>query len=168
MAWSLSRSAGGWSGILVSLGMTALAPLVISLVTGWPGGIGWSLAVLGAEYLLPIFFRAGSLDVWAPMVAVGFLLIAELGWWSWELRLPSLDEPAIYIRRALLTVGVGLIAVVFGAALLGAASLVTFAGLPMQTVGTVAMVALLSLVAVLALRGSNALATIRPKRPHGR
>jgi len=168
MAWSLSRSADGWSGLLVSLGLTALTFLVISLVTGWAGGIGWSLALLGAEYLLPVFFRGGSPDVWAPIVALGFLLIAELGWWSWELRLASLDEPAIYVRGALLTLSVGLVSALISAALLGTASLVTFAGLPMRVIGTGAMVALVSLVAVLALRGSNALATIRPRRPRGR
>lgn len=168
MAWSLSQSAGGWSGMLIGLGIVALAFLVISLVTGWAGGIGWSLALLGAEYLLPVFFSDGSPDVWAPIVALGFLLIAELGWWSWELRLASLDEPAIYVRGALLTLSVGLISALLGAALLGTASLVTFAGLPMRAIGTAAMVALVSLVAVLTLRGSNALATIRPRRPRGR
>jgi len=165
MTWSLSRSAGGSPGILVSLGLMALALLVVSLVTGWAGGIGWSLGLLGSEYLLPIVVRGGSLDVWVPMVAAGLLLIAELGWWSWELGLPSVDEPTIYLRRAVLTLGVGFISVVLGAAVLAAASLVTVAGLPMRAVGTAAMVALLTLVAVLALRGSNALATIRGRRP---
>ena len=154
--------------MLISLGIAALALLVISLVTGWAGGIGWSLALLGAEYLLPVFFNGGSPDAWAPIVALGFLLIADLGWWSWELRLASLDEPSIYVRGALLTLGVGLIAALLGAALLGAASLITFAGLPMRAIGTAAMVALLSLVAVLALRDSNTVATIRPRRPQGR
>jgi hypothetical protein len=165
MAWSLSRSAGGSVGMLVSLGLMALALLVVSLVTGWAGGIGWSLVLLGSEYLLPDFFRGGSLEVWVPMVAVGFLLIAELAWWSWELGLPSLDEPTIYLRRAVLTLGVGLISVVLGAVVLAAGSLVTVAGLSMRAVGTAAMVALLTVVAVLALRGSNALATIRGRRP---
>lgn len=163
MAWSVSRSAAG-SRALVVFGLTALALLVISLVAGWAGGIGWSVALLGAEYLLQIF-SGGSLDIPAPLVAVGFFLIAELGWWSWELTVPSVDELAIYVHRALLIGFVALVSLVLGTALLAVAPLSTYAGLPTQAIGTAAMVTLFALVAVLALRNSNALATIRPKRP---
>jgi hypothetical protein len=113
----------------------ALAPLADTRVPrvplAWLGAIGVLLAaaaawrsaavvptavgVLVAEYVLSLYHRPGPVDARAPLFAAGYLLLAELAYWSTEVSGLVRDERAVLGER--LTV---LAALAFGAMALGA------------------------------------------------
>ena len=55
--------------------------------------------LLGAEYVAILGVEADALDTQAPLVAGALLAVAELAYWSLELRAPVVDEAGTYLRR---------------------------------------------------------------------
>jgi hypothetical protein len=97
--------------------------VVAGLVFGVPPAIPVAVALLGAAYVALLGLEGDALDLRAPLVAAALLAVAELGYWSLELRGAIADEPGAYLRRLALlaaqlagvtTAGVVLLAVVEG------------------------------------------------------
>ena len=80
--------------------VVALAVLAAGLVAAPRGRRSRSaIALLGAEYVAILGFEADALDTRAPLVAGALLAVAELAYWSLELRVPVVDEAGTYLRR---------------------------------------------------------------------
>jgi hypothetical protein len=136
----------------------AFAVLAILLLTAGlalrsPAALGFALAALGADYSVLFVAEGGALDRFTPAYAAGFLLVAELGFWSIERRVPAWSEPAVAEWRL-----ARLAAACVGAAALGAFVLVAGAaatgsgGLPLEGLGVVAAIGSLVLITALVRR----------------
>ncbi len=139
--------------LLYVLAAAGLACLAAGLTGGWSSPVGVGLALLGAEYA--VFFTAGpsGVDVWTPLYAAGFLLAAELAYWSLEQRVPAWADPAVLVRRLVLLLACGAGAAALAAAMIVAAGASVGGGLGLEVVGIVAAVAVLTLVAAVARIG---------------
>lgn len=135
-----------------SLGGIALALLSVSLLAAWAGGIPWTLVLLASAYVGELALRRGdgSVDASAPLVAAALLLLAELAYWSLELRAAGRAETRLLLRRL-----AALAALAFGAVLLGMVVLVVTAlpfggGAAWHAVGVAAAAGALAILARLA------------------
>jgi len=108
--------------------------------------------VLGAEQATRLALTSNDLDPWTPVYAIGFLLTAELAWWSIEPRAAAWTDPFLVLWR------LGTIALVCAAGGLLAALVVAAAGAPLEGgvglefVGVVAAAGAVGLVAVVSRR----------------
>ncbi len=136
------------------LGATAAALLALGLVVRVALAVPVAVALLGAAYVTLVGVEGDALDVRAPLVAAALLAVAELAYWSLELRGAVADEPGAYLRRLALiaaelagvtAVGVVLLAVVDG---------VESGGAAIDALGAVAAVGVLTLLALAARRTS--------------
>lgn len=136
--------------------IAGLVLLLLSLVFGWTSGVAWCLAILASDYALALALRDDDLiDAAAPLYGAGLLGLAELAYWSLELRGPGREEPRVAIRRAtalgaviLLSALVASFVVVVTASPLGG-------GLAWDAVGVAAAAGTLAILAWLARRGTQ-------------
>lgn len=135
---------------LLWLGIAAVALLGASLALGWPVGIPWALGILGAEFVASLYAGAGSSVFAAAIYGSALLVMAEISYWSLDLRTRSDDEAGLARRRllAILT----LVAASLGAGAIGivVARLPVAGSLALTAVGTGAAAAALLLAAALA------------------
>ena len=133
----------------------AFAVLAILLLTAGlalrsPGALGFALAALGADYAVLFVAEGGALDRFTPAYAAGFILVAELGFWSIESRIPAWSEPAVAEWRLArifgACVGAGVLAAL---ALVAAAAATGTGGLAVESLGVVAALGSLVLITVL-------------------
>ncbi len=153
---------GAWLAVLADDGYLARANVFVTVValTLLAGGlvlrlapaIPVAIALLGAEYVAILGFESDALDEQAPLVAGALLAVAELAYWSLELRGLVVDEPGTYVRRiallALLVLGV----VGFGTVVLAVVEAVGAGGVALDVLGAVAALGALGLVALAARR----------------
>ena len=129
------------AGVLVfALGLTARSP----------GALGLGLALLGADYAVLFVAEGGALDQFTPAYAAGFMLVAELGFWSIESRIPAWTEAAVAEWRLARIGGTCIAAAVLAAlALVAAAAANGTGGLALESLGVVAALGSLVLITVL-------------------
>jgi hypothetical protein len=137
-----------------SLGGTAAALLAAGLLTRIAVAVPVAVALLGAAYVALLGFEGEALDVRAPLVAAALLAVAELGWWSLELRAAVADEPGAYLRRIALLAAQLAGVTAAGVVLLAIVEGVEAGGPAIDVLGAVAAVGALALLAV-AARGSS-------------
>ena len=133
------------SGLALFVLMAALALNVAAIV---PFAIG----LLGVEYVVIVGFEAEALDTRAPLVAGALLAVAELAYWSLELRGSVVDEPGTYLRRVavLASLVLGVVAVGIGA--LALVEAVSAGGVAIDILGAAAAIGVLALLALTAGR----------------
>ena len=114
-----------------------------------------AVAILGSEYVALLGFEGDALDTRAPVVAAALLAVAELGYWSLELRRPVAAEPGTSLRRLGLLAALlgGVVAV--GVVLLVLVESVSAGGPAVDLLGAVAAVGALALLALAARRTSH-------------
>ena len=142
---------------VVALALASVGVLVfaVGLVFRSAGTLGLGLAAIGADYAVLFVAEGGSLDRLTPAYAAGFILVAELGFWSIESRIPAWSEPAVVEWRL-----ARLVATCVGAAALAALALVAAAaatgtgGLAVESLGVIAALGSLVLLTVLVGRRS--------------
>jgi len=135
--------------VLVVLGAIGLVAALIALVGGVTA-TWWCVVALGSEYAVFIFGR-DALDVRAPLVGGGLLVLSELIQWSRQTRSPVWE--AWTSRRHLVDLAMlwpG--SLVVGSIVLGTAALGGPGGLLLAIVGAIASGAILGLVLALARR----------------
>jgi hypothetical protein len=156
---------GGWlalaadAGVLVranaAAGATASLLLAGALVLRFAPAVPAAVAILGAEYAALLGFEGEALDTRAPVVAAALLGVAELGYWSVEVRRPVADEAGTSLRRlallALLLVGV----LALGMALLAIVEAVSAGGAAVDLLGAAAAIGAVALLALAARRTSR-------------
>jgi len=107
-----------------------------------------AVAILGSEYVALLGFEGDALDTRAPVVAAALLAVAELGYWSLDLRRPVADEAGTSLRRlgvlAALLGGV----LALGVVLLTLVEAVSTGGPAVDLLGAVAAVGALALLAL--------------------
>ncbi len=113
-----------------------------------------ALVLLGAAYATNLVLDDARLDVRAPLVAAGLVVVAELAYWSLEERERVRSEPGEALRRmglvALLAIG----ALSVAGALLAVTDVVQARGLALDLLGALAAAAVF-LVVVVAARSSG-------------
>jgi hypothetical protein len=123
----------------------AIAILALGLAVPLPSLIPWPLVVLAGAYAWNL--SGGAVDQWAPVYAGGLFAVAELAYWSVELRGRAHDAERLTERRAALIASLGLAAVVFGGLVLAATSVRIGSGIVTDLLGAAAAVATLAVVA---------------------
>jgi hypothetical protein len=139
----------GDGSLLALLGIAGWLLLAGALGAGIPAGVVPGVVVLGAEYALSL---GPALDGRAPLYAAGLLVVAELSYWSLELRIGIAAEPGTTRVRAALVGVLAVSAVVLGGIMLGLSGLRLGGGIGWEVVGLAAAVGALALVAALARR----------------
>jgi hypothetical protein len=154
LAAALATAPGAEDPTLLAVGAAAIFALVVGLVLGRSFAIPWAVAGLGAEYALSL--GDGALDRRVPLYAIGLLVVAELSYWSLQLRGSAPDEPGITQRRL---IGLCLAAT---AGLLVGTILVAFARFPIGGGLAIEGVGIIAAIAALALLLGSARATSGP------
>ena len=108
----------------------------------------WPLVLLAALYAWTL--GGGLVDQWSPVYAGAFLAVAELAYWSAELRGRAQDPEQLTERRVALIAVLALLAVGCGGLVLAATSLDIGSGVAVDLLGVAAAVAALVVVARLA------------------
>jgi hypothetical protein len=126
--------------------------LAYAVLRGRAWALPWALVFLGAAYAGSLFLPDRGVDRQAPLVAAGFLLLAELSYWALELRTPVSPEPGMLSRRAVVVATAGLGALVVASVAVVATAIPLGGGVLVDLVGVAAAVAALAVVARLAQR----------------
>ena len=134
--------------------VVALTVLAAGLVLRLPLTVPVAIAILGAEYVAILGFETDALDTRAPLVAAALLAVAELAYWSLELRGPVVDEAGTYLRRIALLATLVASVVGIGAIMLALVEVVDAGGVAVDILGAVAAFGALGLVALAARRTS--------------
>jgi hypothetical protein len=120
------------------------------LVLRLPVAIPVAVAVLGAEYAALVSLEADALDARAPLVAAALLAVAELAYWSLELRGGVADEPGTYLRRISVVAALAAAALGLGAGLLALVEVAAAGGIAADLIGAGAAILALALLAAAA------------------
>ncbi len=106
------------------------------------------MLALGAGYGASLGIEGGAIDGRAPALAAALFLLAELAYWSLELREAVADESGAYLRRIGLLSALALGALAVGAGLLAVVDAGERGGIALEAVGAFAAVAALAIVAL--------------------
>jgi hypothetical protein len=134
--------------------VVALTVLTAGLALRLPVTIPVAIALLGAEYVAILGFEADALDTRAPLVAGALLAVAELAYWSLELRGPVVDEAGTYLRRIALLATLVVSFVGVGAIMLALVEVIAAGGIAVDILGAAAAFGALGLLALAARRTS--------------
>lgn len=136
----------------IVVSVMALAALAAGLVLGISVVVPLAIALLGAEYVAILAFEADVLDTQAPLAGGALLAVAELAYWSLELRTPVDDEAGTYLRRIAFLATLVLGVVGLGAVMLTLVEVVVAGGVAVDILGVVAALGALALLARAAQR----------------
>ena len=150
IAYSALTAARG-PGVVLALGIAALALLVLGTVVGASDLVAAGIALGGGAYAFVVLVGKEGVDLRAPLVAAALVLAAELAYSALEppFARVSLGLRAARVARLGLTVAGA--AVVAGLVLAASVAELGSAAL-LQAVGILAAVASLALLALLARR----------------
>ena len=158
----VGAGAGAWLAVIADdeylananalVTVVAVAVLAGGLALRLPVAVPAAIALLGAEYVAIVGFETDAIDTRAPLVAGALLAVAELGYWSLELRGPVVDEAGTYLHRIALlaTLIVGVVGV--GAVVLTLVEVVAASGVAVDILGAAAALGALALLALAARR----------------
>jgi hypothetical protein len=150
---AITLSADSYRSVVGIGALIAVVLLAVGLAFSLTSVFPWPLVILAALYAWTL--GGGEVDQWSPFYAGAFLAVAELAYWSVELRGRASDKERLNERRAGLIVVLALIGVVAGGFVLAATSLDIGSGIAIDLIGAAAAVGALVVVARLA----------RPRQP---
>ena len=81
LSWPFARG----QGFLLALSLFAMFALVLGVGGYWVRGLAWGLALLATTFLVRLQLEPAAISAWTPVAAGLLLLVAELGYWSFEL-----------------------------------------------------------------------------------
>ena len=137
----------------------AVVALAAALVFRRPMAVPAAIVLLASPYVAIVALEAESIDTAAPALAGGLYLVAELAYWSLELRGHISDEPGTYLRRASVLAGLVLLTIALGTGVLGLVQVVAARGAAVDVLGAVAAVGAIALLALAAARRTSYLAS---------
>jgi len=123
---------------LLAGGLVLRKPLVI------PGAI----CILAAPYVAALGFEIDGIDTRAPLLAALLFAVAELAYWSLELRGTLADEPGTYLRRVALLAGLAVATIAGGTVVLAVVEGVAARGVAIDLLGAAAAVGAIALLAL--------------------
>ena len=112
-----------------------------------------AVCLLGAPYVARLGFEADALDTRAPLIAALLLAVAELAYWSLELRGTIADEPGTYLRRVALLAALFVGTIVAGTAVLALVAAIATRGVAVDVVGAAAAAGAIALLVLAGQRG---------------
>ena len=107
-----------------------------------------AVCLVTAPYVAILGFEVEGIDTRAPLLAALLLAIAELAYWSLELRGTLADEPGTYLRRVAVISGLAVGTIAGGTAVLALAEQVPAEGAAFELAGAAAAVGAIALVAI--------------------
>jgi hypothetical protein len=134
--------------------LLAAALLVVGLVLRWPIVIPAAVCVLATPYVAALGFEIDGLDTRAPLLAALLFVVAELAYWSLELRGMLADEPGTYLRRVALLAGLAVATIAGGTVVLAVVGAIAARGTAIDLLGAAAAVSAIALLALAAVRRS--------------
>jgi hypothetical protein len=138
-------SADAHRRVVAGIATFAVLVLAAALARALPSLLPWALVALGAAYAVSA--GGGAVDQWAPVYGGALLAIAELGYWSLELRGRTEDAERLTERRAALIGVLALGSVFAGGVVLAATSVPIGTGVLTDLAGVVGAIAALAVVA---------------------
>ena len=136
----------------LALSVVALVVLAAGLALNVAAIVPVAIGLLGAEYVVILGFEVDALDTRAPLVAGALLAVAELAYWSLELRASVVDEPGTYLRRIAVLASIILGVVATGIGALAVVEVVSAGGVAIDVLGAAAAIGALALLAHAARR----------------
>jgi hypothetical protein len=146
-AWLALAAGDTLRSATLLLVLPAVVILAGGLVLRRPVGIPAAIFLLGASYTMRLLAEEEALDLRAPLIAAAFFALAELSYWSLELRQGIADEAGTQLRRIGLISGLTLGVLALGIALLALVDGVRTGGPAVEALGVAAAVAALALLA---------------------
>jgi hypothetical protein len=128
--------------------IVAAALLTAGLVLRRPIGIPAAIVLLAAPYVATLGFEVDGLDTRAPLIAALLFTVAELAYWSLELRGTLADEPGTYLRRLALLAALAMGTIAGGTVVLVVAEQVAADGPAFEIAGAAAAVGAIALLAL--------------------
>jgi hypothetical protein len=145
--------AGPSRGLLAIPGAFAIALLAVCLVAGWLSGVAATLVLLAAQYASTLaVLGEATVDAAAPLYAAGLLVLAEVSYWSLDLRAPGREESRVVVRRLTVLAALAILALVLGAFVVVLTSAPLGGGFVWDSVGVAAAVGIFVIIARLARR----------------
>ena len=129
--------------------------LALALLLRRPIGIPAAIVVLTAPYVAGLGFEIDGIDTRAPLIAALLLAVAELAYWSLELRGTLSDEPGTYLRRVALLAGLAVGTIAAGTAVLALVEQAGDGGTVVDVAGALAAVGAIASIAVAAARRTD-------------
>jgi hypothetical protein len=140
---------------LLVLGGAGIACLCLGLLAIWVRGLAWGIALLAATFLLRVQLEPSTASAWTPLVAGALLLLAELGYWSFEADGSGSAGSAAAARRLLEVLLLAVAAVVLSELVLDFGSILPVSGSWALVLGVVSAIGLLALMLRLARRAET-------------
>ena len=132
--------------------MLAAALLAGGLVLRQPLAVPVAVCLLAAPYVASLAFELDGIDTRAPLLAAALFSVAELAYWSLELRGALADEPGTSLRRVALLAGLAVATIAVGTVVLAVVEGVSARGTTVDLIGAVAAVGAIALLALAASR----------------
>jgi hypothetical protein len=142
-------------GYLVALGGAGVACLGLGLLAVWVRGLAWGIALLAATFLLRVQLEPSPATAWTPLVAGVLLLLAELGYWSFELDGSNSSGSGSVARRLLEVIALAVAASALAELVLDLGAILPVSGTWVLVIGVVAVTALLAMMLRLARRAEG-------------
>jgi hypothetical protein len=133
-------------------GFIAAGALAGGLLFRIPLTIPAAICLLAAPYVAALGFEVDGIDTRAPLLAALLFVIAELAYWSLELRGTLANEPGTYLRRVALLAGMAVATIGIGTVVLAVVQGVEARGAAIDLVGAVAAVGAIAVLALAAVR----------------
>jgi hypothetical protein len=130
----------------------AAALLGVGLVLRRPIAIPAAVCVLAAPYVAALGFEIDGIDTRAPLIAGLLFVVAELAYWSLELRGTLADESGTYLRRVALLSGLAVVTIAGGTVVLAVVEAVAARGAAVDVAGAAAAVAAIALLTLAVAR----------------
>jgi hypothetical protein len=149
-------AAGRLPLVAAAPGALAVVVLAAALWRGWTTPVAWALALLASGYALSLSLGPDrvTIDAAAPVVAAALLVVAELAYWSLELRDPGRWEGPLLARRLAVLGTLALVSLALGSLVVVFTTLETGGGVGLTFLGVAAAVATLAILAGLARRAA--------------
>ena len=132
------------------MGGGGLLWLLVGLAARWNAPLVLGIASLGAEQAVRLTAGPSRVDPWTPAYAAGFLLAAELAWWSIEPRVAAWSDLEVLVQRALAIAGCCAGGALLAALVVLAAGAPLHGGVGLELVGVAAAVTAIAVVAAVA------------------
>jgi hypothetical protein len=130
------------------IGISGAALMISAMVTGAAWVVGWATVMLFVQYALSLISRTSS-DTWAPLYAVGLVLMVESAYASLERRARIPGVSGRFGREVIRLLVLGVAAGGLTAGVLALASLPVEYGLLVQVAGVGAAAAVLTTLILL-------------------
>lgn len=153
-AWLAAAAESGYlARATILAAVVAVVVLAGGLVLRQALAIPIAVCLLGAPYVARLGFETDALDTSAPLLAALLLAVAELAYWSLELRGTIADEPGTYLRRVALLAALFVGTIAAGTGMLALVAVVATRGIAVDVVGAAAAAGAIALLVIAGRRG---------------